>query len=303
MRTTSPLLCGLFILLSACSTGPRQETDGQATAGVTAESATARHPAVTVARSEVFTLHSKEIGDTFQLKVRLPPSYGTDSSKKYPVLYAPDGDIAFELTTGVIDYMQLAVVLGVPMDEYIVVGIGYGSNDTLDVANRRARDLTPTVVNPPPYPWETVTGGAGAFLSFLNAVVIPTVERRYAARAAGRAYYGHSYGGLFGAYALFTSPATFDRFILSSPTLSWDNGVIFAIEQQFSKNHSRLDKSVFLSVGSLEDESDRAPLPRMQTALAKYTALRVEALTLDGEDHLSILGAALSKGFRYVTQP
>ena len=70
-------------------------------------------------------------------------------------------------------------------------------------------------------------GGAGALLQFINRELKPWVVDRYDIDRDNATYFGHSFGGLFGTYVLLTAPAAFRRYIIGSPSLWWDHGVMF----------------------------------------------------------------------------
>jgi predicted alpha/beta superfamily hydrolase len=68
----------------------------------------------------------------------------------------------------------------------------------------RARDFTPTKTSR-----EATSGGAAAFLDFLEHEVIPFVDRTYRTIPSDRGLLGHSYGGLFAIYALEQTAGAF----------------------------------------------------------------------------------------------
>jgi len=59
---------------------------------------------------------SSEVNDTFYIFIRLPKSYSS-SNQSYPVLYALDGDIAFNMAVSTIRYLQF----GKDIPEMIIV--------------------------------------------------------------------------------------------------------------------------------------------------------------------------------------
>jgi predicted alpha/beta superfamily hydrolase len=61
---------------------------------------------------------------------------------------------------------------------------------------------------------------------------------------------------LFGTYALLKATTTFDRYIISSPSLWWDREVIFDVERQRADTE-RLQTEVFFGIGSLETDAGR----------------------------------------------
>jgi predicted alpha/beta superfamily hydrolase len=100
----------------------------------------------------------------------------------------------------------------------------------------------------------TPTGDAGNFLKFIRDELMPAVEKEYRADPSRRILVGHSYGGLFAAFALFEAPDLFDSLIVGSPTLSYGNRFTFQREEAFAKQHKQLPAKVYLYVGELEEE-------------------------------------------------
>ena len=163
-----------------------------------------------------FTLESQNTGRTYPIGIGLPEDY--DPEQTYPVIYATDGSgkihTLIETTRTLSRYSGLTSV--------IVVGIGNASRDS------RTTDFTPS-------PWqdlpalsgltaETVeTGGGPAFYRFIRDELIPRVEDDYSADQNSRIYFGHSYGGLFGLHALQQADTPFSAFLISSPSVWWND--------------------------------------------------------------------------------
>ncbi len=122
----------------------------------------------------------------------------------------------------------------------VIVAIGYPEEESLWIVPRRNWDLTP----PRPgggggagagAPQPAGHGGAAHLVAFLETTLQPFVASTVlAGSTVGRTLlYGHSYGGLFVLYTLFTRPALFDGYAASSPSAFWDNGVILQHEAAF----------------------------------------------------------------------
>src|SRR5262249_6572809 len=146
----------------------------------------------------------------------------------------------------------------------IVVGIGYAEDKDpkegfRESMTRRDFDLTPTrdeeveksmeKAHKRPVP----NGDAGNFHKFIRDELIPFVEKEYRAAPARRILVGHSYGGLFALFGLFTTPDLFDALIIGSPTLSYGNRITLQQEEAFAKEHRKLPIKVYLYVGELEE--------------------------------------------------
>ncbi len=67
-----------------------------------------------------------------------------------------------------------------------------------------------------------------------------------------KVFIGHSYGSLLGLQFLLTEPRTFEHYILGSPSLWYDAGIMFDREQAYAASHKDLPASVFFGIGGLE---------------------------------------------------
>lgn len=227
-------------------------------------------------------IYSESVNDTFRILVSLPDNYSL-SEQKYPVLYVLDGDIAFGMAASIARYLQI----GDNIPELIIVGIGYGSIDK-SAGEKRKRDYRPTSAN-----------GAENFLSFLEEELIPLIDSNYRTVPGDRTINGYSIGGLFGLYSLFTKPEIFSRYILGSPSLSWDDYSIFKYEE--NSPGKILDKkiNIFISVGSEEpDEKYFNPIDNLVTQMQerKYSGVKLEAKVFDGSTHLAGPPESLTHG-------
>ena len=67
------------------------------------------------------------------------------------------------------------------------------------------------------------------FHRFLVEEAVPLVDRTYRT-TRDRTIRGHSLAGLMPTYALLQSTNTFQKFILASPTMIWDDGKLLRDE-------------------------------------------------------------------------
>jgi predicted alpha/beta superfamily hydrolase len=203
----------------------------------------------------------------------------------------------------------------------IVVGIGYepqghGDEEEQRFTRLRCRDLTPTVerndtwrvaVGHP----ERVSGDSGRAENFIQVIerdVKPFIEAHYRIDREDQTLAGFSFGALFALHVLFKHPELFRRYVIGSPSLWWDGGVVFRYEEEFAKNHLDLNKAVFLSIGSLEESEPwqsfnmvkNLKLLAERLASRNYPALKLESLILENETHPSGAAASFIKGLRWV---
>ena len=121
---------------------------------------------------------------------------------------------------------------------------------------------------------------------------------------------GHSLGGLFSLYALLSAPETFNRYVASSPSLWWDDRVLFEYEEAFANEHADLPAKLFMSVGGLEedqvlmapDEHYVSNLTEFHTRLEdkNYAGLDMEMMVMEDESHFTVVPSAFSRGLRTV---
>ncbi len=172
--------------------------------------------------TQVKIIQSTSVEDDFYLYISVPKNYES-SEKTYPVLYILDGDMAYGMAASIARYLQF----GGNIPELIIVGIGYGTLRK-DEGNMRQRDYSPTEKSSK----AGITGGAQNFLNFLTDELFPYIDSTYRTDKNDKTVFGYSMAGLFGLYTLFNKPETFNRYIIGSPYLLWDNAVIFNEEER-----------------------------------------------------------------------
>ena len=240
-------------------------------------------------------LESAHVGDEFIIDIHLPQSYET-SENIYPVLFVLDGDKSSGMTRDITDW--LAWWEDIP--ELIVVPISYGGSFE-DWWDKRSRDLTPTMDSTKVWGEFPLAGGAVAFRSFIRQELIPFVDTNYRANA-DRTLAGMSFGGLFGIYVLFVEPSLFNRYIVSSPALAWDDERIWEYESQYRSEHAVLDAVVFTAVGALDLSAIPEPWERFNQLIEAraYEGLKWTAHRFEGESHASCWPVALTRGLKVV---
>lgn len=91
---------------------------------------------------------------------------------------------------------------------------------------------------------------AHRFLRFIIDELDPMLRSRYEVSSEPAGLFGHSYGGLFAAYALAEQTPAFDRYILSSTGLLEDRPML---ERLRNAKPGSLQGRLFLGLGELED--------------------------------------------------
>lgn len=236
----------------------------------------------------------------YKLYISYPESFGKGVAKTYPVLYTLDADYSFAIAKNIVDHLTQRNHL----DEIIVVGIAY--DGPLQYRLNRTRDYTPTNSE------EQVSfaeiqkrhsGGGYLFKRFIQEELQPYIEREFAGKGFS-ALSGHSYGGLFASWLLTQHPEVFDGYIIVSPSLWYDDRLIFRSEWNLSASTNRKLKA-YCAVGSREING-QWNMPKDLKDFVKQLELRA-GNTIDfkyelhqNETHNSVFPAALSNGIRYV---
>jgi uncharacterized protein len=255
-------------------------------------------PEVSISQTERRTFYSANVGDTFSIYIAYPANYHS-STKVFPTLYLTDANLYFAAVTQLLRIMQI----GDEVPQVLIVGIGY-KTDSL-AGSLRSRDFTPTAI-PDPFDNHWQTGGASKYLQFINKELKPFIQKNY--RVSSEASFaGISYGALFGLYALFHEPQTFQNYLIASPSLWYDSLVTLAYEKKYAASHRNLPAKVFLSVGGLEEKqfSDgymETNVKLLSDILKKrnYVGLLLKTLVFENETHFSVPGAVFSHGLRYI---
>ena len=283
--------------------------------------------------AEYFDFKSTQVGDTFRIFVAKPPS--VDKDKRYPGIYAADGNGSFPMVTSI----QRTLAWGGEAPAAYVFGVGYPTEGGyLQAVLKRNRDYPPTDAGAYARAMlgATFAAGGAAFLRFLTQELKPELEGRYAIDANDSTFFGSSLGGLFGAWTLLTLPATFQRYILASPAITWNDEEVWRWEQVCADARSDLSATVFLSAGEFEaaDVARRYALetaknnpmlrPRIKVMIAwfeehgwprtaeigpefadrlrsrNYAGLKIHCHNMPDETHMSVPPAVISRGLRYV---
>ena len=246
-------------------------------------------PAAIVPLSEMHIVASDYFEEDFLISVAMPLSYGF-SDQTYPVLYMLDGNIEFAIGAS----LAPLLAFGQEAPEVIVVGIGYVVSDIMQVLELRTRDLPPTAT-------EIGGGGADNLMKFIDEELKPFIEENYSTDTEIEILFGHSLAGLFTTYALFQEPEAFDYYIIGSPSLEWDDKVMFTFEEDYAAKNSDMPAKVFIGVGALEGELFTNTQEMAQQLMDRnYPNLNIEVYVYEGGMHFSTLGGTIGQGLMSV---
>jgi hypothetical protein len=279
---------------------------------------------VAVPWSTQFDLASRVSGRTYRIFVFQPPMPAPPAG--YPVVTVLDGNLTFPIAAA------MAATYAWSMCPAMVVGVGYPTENPVQMVASRVRDLTPEtspegLLQRPGVPTMTPdhVGGADAFHRFLTEELRPLVAARYAVDADRQALFGYSLAGLFTLHALFSQPTEWRSYAAASPSIWWDDRALLARECGFRRAVERQEASprVLISVGSREqqpplrvapgmtaDEIEAQLLECRMVDNAWELACRLERLkggerysasfhAFDEEDHLTGLAASVGRAFDF----
>lgn len=284
---------------------------------------------VIIAGARQHDIRAKRTGDAYRIFVsrplQPPPADG------YPVVYVLDGNAVFGTMTEAVR-LQSARPAATGVVPAVVVGIGYPTDLPLDLG-RRTFDTTPEVdhaalpARPDGSPWPP-TGGANAFLDFLEDDVKPMIAAEQPVDPRRQTLFGHSFGGLLTLHALFTRPEAFQAYVAASPSIWFGARTILATEERFAQRLGAepRDLRLMIGVGSLEQtltERERADPAQSHRASwiegnrmvdnAREMAARLGALAPHGlavafqeladENHASVIPALASRALRFALAP
>ncbi len=176
----------------------------------------------------------------------------------------------------------------------LIVGIGYDSPLAYDI-KRRTRDLTPAASGEE----YANGGGAGEFYDFVKDELFPLVEKKYSTAKSDKIYFGHSFGGLFGIYALLRDDGIFDEFFIASPSLWWGESQLIRDALDEGKLRSNLKaKFIMLVAGSREmrkGKTDKAGILKAAdlAEILKARGLSCEFRLYEGASHGEVIPLAL----------
>jgi predicted alpha/beta superfamily hydrolase len=301
------LLITALAIASACTTGTDQPV----------QSAQPSTPSASVQpyvleNTEVRDIHAKQLNRDYQVFVSLPDGYAA-SKQTYPVLFVTDANYGFPLVRSI---TQRIGNHSKQLKEFILVGLSYAKGDS--PTQSRDRDYTPTVRredagNKGETDEKMHYGEAEGYRRFVKDEVFPLIAQNYRADMAHKVIAGHSYGSLFGAYVLLADPTMFEHYILSSPSLWYDDHVMFKQLRAYIATHDDLPAKVYLATGEYEglNPNPKVRNPRYATDMdmvadmrrfeqqlraQHYPSLQIQSAVIADEDHLTVNPATYTRG-------
>ncbi|QNA86337.1 alpha/beta hydrolase [Sphingomonas sp. So64.6b] len=283
---------------------------------------------------EQWDITSGVTGRAYRIYVSMPEESFPPPPGGYPVFYVTDADYIFHTAADT----QMMLSIGMQAKPAIIVGIGYGTG-AMAATVARFTDLTPTPPGAAMIPYLEGTpmfegatyGGAEGFYRFLTEELKTLIDTEYKTDKSDSTLWGHSLGGLFALHVLFNHAEAYKAYVIGSPSIVWNDGEILAGEAKLAASLAggKVAPRILLTAGGLEETADNNPrLPpgmtreqlqaMLETAgvISSVKALterlkamngpagyEVETVVFDGETHISVMTALVSRGLRFALKP
>lgn len=245
---------------------------------------------------------SAENGATYRVFIYRP--HGDAPKEGWPVIYMTDGNAVIGTAVDVMR-AQADYPSGTNVAPGVIVTIGYPVDAAYDPL-RRSWDLgVPPGKTYPPFYENTPpvkTGGTEGFITFIEDQIKPMVEATVPIDRKRQALFGHSFGGLFVLYSLFTRPSAFTTWIAASPSIYWEDRAIEQFYPAFAAApDTNAGAALYLSCGAYETEN-LAPFqigaPDAAERLAQKKVTLNDVLAIEMRDRLNNLpGRPISASF------
>ena len=146
------------------------------------------------------------------------------------------------------------------------------------------------------------SGGGKRFSKFIEDELIPYIDKELRTTDF-RAITGHSYGGLFSSWTLLTKPNLFNGYIVVSPSLWYDDKMMFELNDKLSE--SKHEIKAYFTVGDREINNQWNMPEDLKQFVEKLRSKKMDNLNIkfeigENETHNSIFPYAMSNGLRFV---
>lgn len=241
-------------------------------------------------------IQSEQLAEKRVLNIYLPEGYNKKDTLKYPVIYLLDGsaDEDFIHVVGLVQFNTFPWINRIPKS--IVVGIA-----NID----RRRDFTyPTTLEEDKKRYKTA-GKSEKFIAFLEKELQPYIERNYKT-SNSKTIIGQSLGGLLATEILVKKPTLFNKYIIISPSLWWDNLSLLKQPAPLLEESFKQKTDVYIGVGKEGLAPSEIPhvmevdanllVERIQSTKSKNVTLYFDYLPQ--EDHATVTHQAIFNAFR-----
>ncbi|MES2478832.1 MAG: alpha/beta hydrolase-fold protein [Bacteroidota bacterium] len=241
-------------------------------------------------------IQSKSLAEKRVLNIYLPEGYTQNDTAKYPVIYLLDGSANedFIHIVGLVQFCNFEWVNQLPKS--IVVGIA-----SVD----RQRDFTfPTTLKEQKTRFPT-TGHSDKFIAFIEKELQPYIQSKYRTNR-DKTIIGQSLGGLLATEVLLKKPTLFNKYIIISPSLWWDNGSLLSQSSALFTDKHQQPTDIYIGVG--KEGLTPTKIPRVMEVDANILADKLRGTKskevkvffdyLPQEDHATIMHQAVSNAFK-----
>lgn len=234
---------------------------------------------------DIITLKSTILAEHRNINIVLPNNYQIDEDLKYNVIYLLDGSLNEDLfhVSGLVQFFNLQF----KMPETIIVGIS-----NLD----RKHDFTfPTEDSELKKDFPT-TGGSEKFIEFIEKELQPYINSNYRTNDTNYLI-GQSLGGLLATEILIKKPNLFSHYLITSPSLWWDNQSLLELGKQVLPKNNYSEKYIYLAVGQQEHKIMVKDAKSLALLLSKIETKKTDFVIFPEENHATILHNSLYKAF------
>lgn len=184
-------------------------------------------------------IQSSQLLEKRILNIYLPEGYNNSDTTKYPVIYLLDGsaDEDFIHVVGLVQFNNFEWVNRT--QKSIVVGIAN---------TERKKDFTyPTTLASEKKSYPT-SGHSDKFISFIEKELQPYIAKKYKCNST-KTIIGESLGGLLATEILLKKPYLFNKYIIISPSLWWDDGSLLNLSSEVLSQHFKQKTEIYIAVG------------------------------------------------------
>lgn len=241
-------------------------------------------------------MYSVQLAEKRILNIYLPEGYGKNDTLRYPVIYLLDGsaDEDFIHVSGLVQFNNFPWVNRIPRS--IVVGIA-----NVD----RKRDFTFPSTIAGDLKRSPSAGQSQKFIAFIEKELQPFIEKKYKANSS-KMIIGQSLGGLLATEILLKKPDLFDKYVIISPSLWWDNGSL--LKQPSALLREDFLKKTGIYIGTGKEGLAPTEIPHVMEVDANLLAeklmtsksknVKVFFDYLPQEDHATVTHQAVFNAFR-----
>lgn len=258
-------------------------------------------PPYAIVHTEARVMYSRNGNREYRIFVFKPAHEAPPEG--FPVIYVLDANAVFGTMA---EAVRLQSRKPHGFGPAVIVGIGYPTEEPLD-STRRFYDYTKPAsaklpVRPDGSPWSE-TGGADAFLSFIEDELKPAIERDFPIDRNRQTLFGHSLGGLFTLDVWLNRPETFQTYVAGSPSIWWNNRYLLDAARRLAERQKdkALPAAVLMAVGGKEKPfmiQDARELFQTVEPLSGR-GIRLQFMELEDEGHITILLPLINRALRF----